>query len=56
MLDSVDYMERLQLFTTWALEYEEEFFETDVYENDYLSHTEDIFSAKFKEEFGPEEN
>jgi hypothetical protein len=55
-LDSVDYMEKLQIFTMWALEYEEEFFETDVYENDYLSHTEDIFTAKLKEEFGSEEN
>lgn len=53
-LDSVDYVEKLQLFTTWALEYEEEFFETDDYEGDYLNHTEEIFTKKLKEEFGPE--
>ncbi|MBP3783829.1 MAG: hypothetical protein J6I68_11340 [Butyrivibrio sp.] len=55
-LDSVDYMEKLQLFTTWALEYEEEFFETDDYENNYLDHTEKVFIAKLKSEFGSEEN
>ena len=55
-LDSVDYMEKLQLFTTWALEYDETFFGTDGYENFYLDHTEEYFTAKLKEEFGPEEN
>ena len=54
-LDSVDYMEKLQIFTTWALEYEETFFETDGYENFYLDHTEEYFTAKLKEEFGGEE-
>jgi len=53
-VDSVDYAERLQLFTTWALEYEEEFFGTDDYEGDYLNHTEEIFTKKLSEEFGPE--
>ena len=54
-LDSVDYMEKLQLFTTWALEYEETFFGTDDYEEFYLDHTEKYFTDKLKEEFGSEE-
>ncbi len=55
-LDSVDYMEKLQIFCTWALEYEEQFFDTDEYNGNWLCHTEDIFTAKLKEEFGSEEN
>jgi len=55
-LDSVDYMEKLQIFCTWALEYEEQFFDTDEYNDNWLCHTEDIFTAKLKEEFGSEEN
>ncbi len=54
-LDSMDYMEKLQLFTTWALEYEEEFFGTQSYEELYLDHTEEIFTTKLKKEFGTEE-
>ena len=54
-LYSVDYMEKLQLFTTWALEYEEEFFGTQSYEEFYLDHTEEVFITKLKKEFGSEE-
>ena len=51
-LDNMGFMEKLQLFCTWALEYEEKYYDTKEYNDFWLDHTEKVFLLKLKEEFG----
>ena len=47
-----DSFERLHLFRDWALEFENEFYSTERYEDDFFGLSNDYFVKKISEEFG----
>ena len=53
-LDSTEFMQKLDLFSGWAREYEYEHQDSEMYRDYWLEHTETIFSKKLMEEFGGE--
>ncbi len=53
--DKVDYLgsiERLQLFSKWTKEFEEQYYGTEVYEDDFIGLSDEYATRKIKEEFG----
>ena len=53
-VDNKSYRERLQLFCTWAREYEETYYDTDAYVDDFTNHISDVFTPKLMDEFAGE--
>lgn len=49
-------IERLQTFRDWAREFEEKYYGTDEYENDYLEFSEDYIIGKILGEYGNEKD
>lgn len=49
--DELDSIALLQLFCDWAREFENTYFGTDEYEDDYLSLVDEFASAKLNEAF-----
>lgn len=47
-----DSFERLHLFRDWAREFENEFYSTERYEDDFFGLSNDYFVKKINEEFG----
>lgn len=54
-VDHIGSLERLQLFTGWAREFEEKYYGTEEYEDDFIYLSEKYATEKINEEFGIEE-
>ena len=52
LVDNYGSIERLQLFTDWAREFEETYYGTTEYEDDYLELSDHYAQRKLKELFG----
>ncbi len=50
-LDDTSFMQKLELFTTWARDYEYGKYGTEEYETLWLENTEKVFTKKLTEEF-----
>lgn len=53
-VDHIGSLERLQLFTGWAREFEEKYYGTEEYEDDFIYLSEKYATEKINEEFGIE--
>lgn len=53
-LEMTEFMQKLDLFSGWAREYEYAYYESDLYTEFWLEHTETIFTKKLMDEFGGE--
>lgn len=51
-VDATDSLERLQIFRDWAREFEDKYYGTDRYEDDYLELSREFAEEKIKEVFG----
>lgn len=50
-VDATDTIERLQIFRDWAREFEDKYYGTDRYEDDFLELSREFAEAKIKEVF-----
>ena len=50
-VDATDSIERLQIFRDWAREFEDKYRDTERYEDDFISLSEEFAVAKIKEIF-----
>lgn len=53
-IDTTDTMERLIIFRDWVREFEEKYYGTDDYEDDFIWLSEEYATEKMKERFGKE--
>ena len=51
-VDATDTIERLQIFRDWAREFEDKYYGTDRYEDDFLELSREFAEEKIKETFG----
>ena len=51
-VDTTDTMERLQIFRDWARKFENKYYGTDRYEDDFLELSREFAEEKIKEVFG----
>ena len=50
-VDATDTIERLQIFRDWAREFEDKYYGTDRYEDDFLELSREFAEEKIKEAF-----